>query len=723
VSYEAPILPAEVTDEVTYSPEAVAHSQELLSQPVRDVFHALINGYESDAVLPACQTLAERLLRSEGVGRFPAVPCPPVLEASTTLADLLEGRDALRRGVKQLHQQVWDAPLESPLRERLVLLHQSPAGLTEPCWLDNVSQPATQPARVVNDLFRIYGGRLGNGDPSQSASVRFQTLCAQHDVFLPGATSSELARHDDIADSAYLAPCYHLAVGRHPRLFLPEILGTTLAHYTLHMHPLSGEFDTERAWRQCGEVLRTLERLSLSPRWPRLERRIVAGFKLEAGLAWHSWQALGHVLEARCHEGPRERMCKLVQRVARFAGEHHHAVTFEGRPLAEWLADAEREPSAFVDALGRSSYIDRAQPANSKFLELLRIDGPMFAIFSRADGKVIKEWVQSLAHGEARSPSARGSMRASPSAPQPLPTVHAPVVLGAHRVRAGAAGDMSLRELFHSLINVDLHPYILPLARRHAEEVLRRGERYLVDGRGARYSDATFFEYTPAALEKRMEDVYFDKLLRGYRPLEEMPPRALVVTMQTMLALGSLIDGAWIHKMGKAPQYGNRAASLMFGIYADEMGYGDMRLNHIMVARRVLDSMDVDLPEMAERDYAYHDAVPEKCYAFLAYQLAISQFPQSFFAEGLGLNLAVEMFGLGQVRLDEIRKLNHYGFDDSYERLHLTIDNVFSGHVRVGVQAIHSYLDEVRVRDGREGVERAWRRVWLGYASMAQFVE
>lgn len=35
----------------------------------------------------------------------------------------------------------------------------------------------------------------------------------------------------------------------------------------------------------------------------------------------------------------------------------------------------------------------------------------------------------------------------------------------------------------------------------------------------------------------------------------------------------------------------------------------------------------------------------------------------TYFNEILGYNLAIEMFGLGELRLHEIQKLRHYGFD------------------------------------------------------------
>jgi hypothetical protein len=81
------------------------------------------------------------------------------------------------------------------------------------------------------------------------------------------------------------------------------------------------------------------------------------------------------------------------------------------------------------------------------------------------------------------------------------------------------------------------------------------------------------------------------------------------------------------------------------------------------------------------------------------------------------------MFGLGELRLHEIQKLHHYGFDDCYEQAHLTIDNISAGHSKQAADIIVAYLDEIRRVLGDAAVEREWRRIWRGYASLAYFVE
>jgi hypothetical protein len=183
------------------------------------------------------------------------------------------------------------------------------------------------------------------------------------------------------------------------------------------------------------------------------------------------------------------------------------------------------------------------------------------------------------------------------------------------------------------------------------------------------------------------------------------------------------VDGAWAHRIGGTGRSSRRSDTMLFAIYADEMGRGDLRLNHLTLIRDALHDMAVEVPHISDPAFADQDELPDDRYPFAIHQLCLSLFPDSLHNEILGFNLGIEMFGLGELGLQVIEGLTEHGFDASYERTHLTIDNMSAGHARQAADLIVAFLEDVRRTVGPEGVQREWRRVWRGYASFAWFVE
>jgi hypothetical protein len=263
----------------------------------------------------------------------------------------------------------------------------------------------------------------------------------------------------------------------------------------------------------------------------------------------------------------------------------------------------------------------------------------------------------------------------------------------------------------------------MALAAQRASECFSASEILFDGGGSGRYTDATFFEYSPEALYERAERIYWEKLVKPYRPLTEIPDRDEVIFGQKMMALGALIDGAWIHRTGNLGRLQRESDEMLLNIYADEMGHGDLVKNHLVLIRQALSSMDIDLPHIRDRAFMDQAELPDGLYAYALQQLCMGLLPDRFYNEILGYNLAIEMFGLGELRLHEVQKLRHHGLDDCYEQAHLTIDNLSAGHARQAADIIVSFLDDVRRTAGAQAVAEQWRRVWRGYASFAYYIE
>jgi hypothetical protein len=94
--------------------------------------------------------------------------------------------------------------------------------------------------------------------------------------------------------------------------------------------------------------------------------------------------------------------------------------------------------------------------------------------------------------------------------------------------------------------------------------------------------------------------------------------------------------------------------------------------------------------------------------------LSISSFPRHFLPEILGLNLAVELAGIGGPYLEARDTLRHFGLPTLFVDVHNAADNVSVGHSAWALKAINAYMDEVAAREGPHNVDYHWHRVWSG---------
>lgn len=687
-----------------FSVVADREADAIASGPASALFQRLIRDQESESTwLVALRVLDTCLERSRADEQWADadVIAGPVTEARASLTAPIESLAAGCIGA--------DAR-DAVLRQRAVL------GLLTGCWLDVLSQPATQPSVIVNRLFAQHFTLRGEANPRRSLHYRRRQRLEQDGVFLPEIGAADFLAAADARPLTALHGSFYLALSRLPANFLPELIGV---HYAvlalgvddllLGLEPMIDETELRRMLAAYLDLAGPAERA-----------RLRAGLRLAVDLEREHVGMLGE-LAAWHRDLPLEsKVAAVIERHAPFAGRHHKDIRVGGRPLAETFTDPQLDLAQFLEDFRESKQLRRTPDGLSAFVRAYKFGGPMFGIFSEREAATFADWVASVQAGE-RPPievikNTVGDERAAALAAAIRYSRPAEVVLR-------DPGEPSDRELFYRLVNIENFPNTLPLAAERAEQLFRDAEILFAGGEGGRYTDASYFPYSADALYARAERVYWDKLVKPYQPLTEIPDRDEVVFLQTTYALGALVDATWIHRTANLGRAERRCDAALFSIYADEMGFGDLRKNHITLIHRALHSMDIRLPHIRDAAFMEQGELPDALYGFSLHQLCMALFPDTYYNEILGYNLAIEMFGLGELRLHEVQKLNHYGFDDCYEQAHLTIDNISAGHSRQAADIIVAYLDEVRRVLGDAAVDREWRRVWRGYASLAYFVE
>lgn len=687
-------------------PAVRAGTDALLAEPPVAVCRRLLGDRESQEAILAARRILHAFLGPAAAGSDDAdadAIAERVLAVRTELTGQLRG--------------IGDDPeiLDAVLRQRALL------SLLGGCWLGAVSQPATQPAVIVNRLYAQHFRAMGEGSPQRGVAHLRRRALEERGVLLPDIDATDFTRKAQTRPLTAQHALFYLALSRLPASFLPEVVGV---HYVVHalgvddqllgLAPVHEEPELRKVLAEymaltAGSVTGSTDRGRLRAAVAlalRLEREHVA---MLVELA--QWQA-GLPLEAKA--------AAIIERHAPYAGRQHRDVRVGGRLLTEVFGDPGFDLTAFVRQFRDSRQFKPIRGGDGRFLRAIKFGGPMFGIFDDREAAVFRQWADAVAAGDRPevelSPNrvgdeAAAAWAAAVAASDPTDVRYAPAQPADHR------------QLFHRLVNIEAFPNTLPLAQRHAAEVLREAEILFGPGSRGRYTDASFFEYSPEALRERVDRIYWDKLVNPYRPLTEIPEREEVVFGQKTSALGSLIDGAWAYRIGGLGRYRRASDAMLFSIYADEMGRGDLRKNHITLIHQVLASLGIRLPHIRDAAFLDQDELPDHLYGFSIYQLSLALFPDTHYNEILGYNLGIEMFGLGEMRLHEMQKLRAYGFDAAYEEAHLSIDNVSAGHARQSVDAIVAYLDDVARTVGPATVREEWRRIWRGYASFAYFIE
>ncbi|ONH37048.1 iron-containing redox enzyme family protein [Protofrankia sp. BMG5.30] len=727
-------------------PAAFAEAAAAVAGPPAALYRRLLVEQESEATLVAARrVLAAFLPEATGPGEDEELDGHPdgradgPLDEERVFAELAATRAAIARVAARLRA----APAGTVAT---VLRQRAPLALIEGCWLDTVSQPATQPAVIVNRLGAEQLELLGGGVVEHTLAGRRRRLLAEHGVELPDLLATDFLAAAQARPLTVVTAVFYLALSRLPASFLPEVVGVHCAFRALGTDaalfgragparlaelaelaelaglagPSSPDGVGSRGYDPVPLLAEYLALTELSPTGPADRARLLAAIRLVTRLESAHVAMLDELASWHQDLSPDAEVALIVARHAPYAGRQHHRVRISGVPLDGLLAGPACDAAAFVRQLRSSSYLRPLPTGGCPFTRAIRFGGPMFGIFDAAEARTLERWAAAAAAGEPP-----GADLAACTAGDEDAAAWQCALASADPGDIVVAEPPALdeRQFLYRLVNVERFPGVLAAAHTRVEQVLAQAEGMFELGAAGRHTDATWFDYSPAALRERVESIYWTKLVGPYRPLADIPPRAEVINGQKRFALGNLVDGACTHRIGNTGRFHRPSDRPLFALYADEMGRGDVARNHLTLINQALASMGIHLPHLRSEEFRTQTELPDPSYPYATYQLGLALFPDSRYEEILGYHLGVEMFGLGELRLHETQKMRRHGFDTAYEDVHLSIDNISAGHTRQATDLIVAYLDHVGRTGGPVAVERAWRRVWRGYASFAFFVE
>lgn len=607
-----------------------------------------------------------------------------------------------------------------PQANKLITLRLLSATLLSyPSWLQSIAKANLGHRRDSACLFRLLSRAIQSD--SKFHSIRQQIRLRLIDLGEPLPTLDGFASMytNALPDWVYLPPLMYLSLSRFSRSYFPEILGFTLAEVikplTQRLYRLLEIGGIELSFEQNQDddfdaaiVFDAIEQhIQLEPSartWSRIRSGLSLNFALHQNLAVNIEEQLqqSQTLE--------NQVIQLFKAKAPYAIGYHASIPLGGKSLDDWFAEHCFDGKGFIDALLKSDYFDPDHSSTSRFFtELTAFKGPMFGIFTNIELETIRRWTDKANDRPLVTPQVI-------TKPDQLTSACATTV-ELPRPPGTIGNAHTTRELFFRLLNIEQYPKSLPAAKAYVERMLAKTKRYLL----FRKSSNTLgkFHYSHQKFNTYIEHLY-RREVEKFKEIEGPPKLTKDVYLWGILQFAPtvLVDGCWLQATTTNENWDDPITSQLFRIFADEIGDGVAFQNHSNVYRNLLASLDIQLPEFDSEAFARFPDFLDSAFDIPAYLLALSEFQKTFLAEMIGVNLAIELSGLGADYRDLAKNLEYWGIDPHIVRLHQSIDNLASGHAAIARKVIMEYLDRIMSAHGYHIMEQHWRRIGIGYYSL-----
>ena len=605
-------------------------------------------------------------------------------------------------------------------------LGTAPLAMIGGAWLQWMCGPSNVDTELGMRLLSLYSTDIGVSRVEASRSHAYLNLLRRLGLAERAMPTARLAMDRHVCDEVFRFPALLLVMSRCPDEFYPELFGVDLCLRSVGLLPpvavLRQEVTAEVDWDalDLGSARESTEDGSTMARARAMVELYLIGVgqaerdRLLTGFHWalrglELWSAEVYADIAAALD-PAHEMVELLRFKSREGAVYHQRYQLGGKPLSEWFAQADAGGyDSLLRALADSRLVRPGDPDRSVLLRTLVTErGPMFRIFTPHDLAVIRRWIRSLAPEAAAEPAIEP--------PRTRPLGRSGSRAATLDQRADAAGDRppaNIREAFHLLTRRADTAALRAWSLDYVRDWLARSAYEIPDE-----DHLPPLEWDPEALAMWIHDQHEDQAAKFDASGEYLvPPRAELIDLIVQGGLRALIDGAWLQGFTDYQHASSDVGHLLYQIYWDELGNGDLPINHPVLYRELLEDMGVHLPHVTTPEFAQWPGFREMSFEVPVYWLTISRFPRTFLPETLGLNLAEELFGVGGSLRQTQLGLRRHGFKTLFYDIHITIDNVASGHSAWAVDAIGNYMTAVAGAFGSEFQAQTWQRIRVGFRS------
>lgn len=681
----------------------------------RQLFYRLIHPDNSDSALHAARIHLNKQLSTLG--------------NRAGYTNLLSGQidtleDELRVMQKAIH-------FESPIQANTLpgaIRQFAPMALLELCWLQSVNNAALAHTESAATLFQIYMSSLGYRPNSKKRVSLYRKVLDDFNIFLPETHTHVFAFHPGFVDAAFIAPVTGLSLAQLPVSFLPEILGYTLAYafdlsQTLHLietmassavqseiivpeslnyylHSTHNIDTGELAIQATRDFIERQRPEQQSEIWQRISHGIMLYADVERDLA-DALQQQTVAIQRVWRDGLESEQQVSVQ--SSVSGE----IELCGNQLDVWF---EKEPLVAM-----------------KFLkEIVNADHPEYQTAEMrrffSDSSVFGEHgLQPSEKHQLKLLAKRLAEMDSETHQTGLDSQSAQSEQGSDQnktriVKHGSVPKYTSRQLYYQLLNQESYPECLVAGYHFVCRYLYKSRSVM---RSIRPAHQRLIKFSHLSFIQQIKTIYQVEAAqqKAFTPPPKLSKEAYLWGIEQFSPV-LLVDGSWLQNVAKTGNHQHSISRYLMRIYADEIGDGRSDWNHANVYRQLLESTNIQLPEFTSEQFSQHQGFVDSAFDLPVFFLAISQFPSSFEAEIIGLNMAIELSGLGATYSRLMDELNYWEIDSRIVSLHLSIDNLATGHAALAQDAVVIYLDQVLNTSGYAEMQKHWQRIWSGYLAL-----
>ncbi|PHM24564.1 iron-containing redox enzyme family protein [Xenorhabdus budapestensis] len=388
-------------------------------------------------------------------------------------------------------------------------------------------------------------------------------------------------------------------------------------------------------------------------------------------------------------------MERIVSSKSSIAYGYHNNKMINKCPLDELM---KKNPREFIFQLKNSHWFKgHIIEKMSFFSKLTSFNGPMYKVFTERELFLISEWAM--------------KKNTSDSFDEDI-TINSSPIVNVLPPENKYKTSKNIRKFFHDLMTSDDHYYLDQKCEGFIIDWLSKAKRKINTIPFKHYDDALLHKWFLKRAKLQVED-YSQGRIVSNKSKDEIIDEAI------HLAPMILLDGAWINHYSQHNLINDEIGKLLFQIYSDEIGNGYIEKNHPIIYRNLISEMGIELPDIATLEFSEFEYFDDDDFLVPVFWLSISRFPKKYLPETLGLNLAMELSGVGGAYNQARDELKKYGFNTLFVDLHNSIDNASSGHSADALNAIKIYMSKYANKNNQKLTQILWERVWTGFLSLS----